>query len=186
MFAVTSMQINSVYSLLLLALPLPLVCAQGTVPTFEHSVGQAKYILVGRDPALGGTTIIPTVLVPVTLSFEAKKVAGKPFLMDASPDEMPVLHSPVFSNFAFPNGGTTQYADAMLRTTFPKAGGWHTLLGKPDVKAVEITVPVGYGYILTSKKSGRSFAIVDIEFLQKELFLQTSQAGGQANHRRDA
>jgi chitinase len=118
------------------------------------------------------------VLVPITLSFDAKKIAGKPFLMDAAPDVPRVLGSPVFSNFAFPSGGVTQYADAMLRTTFPKAGGWHTLLGKPEIKPIRIGVPVGYGYVLTSKKTGGSFAVVDIEFLQKELFKQLPKQEG--------
>ena len=148
-------------------------CPRSSTPS-----DRASYTLVGRDPAQGGTTTIPTVLVPVTLSFEAKKTAGKPFLMDAAPDVPRVLRSPVFSNFAFPSGGTTQYADAMLRTTFPKAEGWHTLLGKPEVKPVKITVPVGYGYILTSKKTGASFAVVDLEFLQKELFKQLPKQDG--------
>ena len=66
----------------------------------------------------------------------------------------------------------------MLRATFPKADGWHTLLGKPEVKPVKIAVPVGYGYILTSKKTGGSFAIVDLEFLQKELFQQLPKQEG--------
>jgi chitinase len=172
------MKIYSICSLLLLILALPLARAQGTVPTFEHSVGQAKYVLVGGDPARGGITTIPVVLVPVTLAFEAKKMAGKPFLMDAAADVPRVLRSPVFSKFAFPSGGTTQYADAMLRTTFPRADGWHTLLAKPEVKPIQITIPMGYGYILTSKQSGRSFAIVDLEFLQKELFQQIPRQEG--------
>ena len=134
--------------------------------------------LVGRDPAQGGTTTIPTVLVPVTLSFEARKTAGKPFIMDAAPDVPRVLRSPVFSRFDFPSGGTTQYADAMLRTTFPKAEGWHTLLAKPEVKPVTITVPLGYGYMFTSKKTGASFAVADLEFLQKELFKQLPKQSG--------
>ena len=171
------MKIYFIHSLFLLAL-LPPARAQGTVPTFEPSIGQVKYVLVGGDPVLGGITTIPTVVVPVTLSFEAKKIAGKPFLIDATSDLPRVLRSPVFSNFAFPSGGTTQYADAMLRTTFPKADGWHTLLGKPEVKAVQIAVPVGYGYILTSRQSGRSLAIVDIEFLQKEIFKQIPRQEG--------
>lgn len=162
------MQIRSFQLLSFLTLRLAL--AQGTVPTFEYSVGQAKYVLVGGDPARGGTTTVPTVLVPVTLAFESKKIAGRPYIMQAEPDVVRILDSPVFSNFRFPRGGTTQYADAMLRTTFRAANNWHTLLGKPDLKPVRITVPVGYGYVLTSKASGRSFAIVDIEFLQKELF----------------
>src|ERR1035437_10391743 len=158
----------------LLVLLLRIAHAQGTVPTFQYTAGEGSYTLVGGDPARGATTTIPTVLVPITLSFEAKKTAGKPFLMDVAPDVSRILSSPVFSNFAFPSGGTTQYADAMLRTTFPKAGGWHTLLGKPEVNFVRITVPVGYGYILTSKQTGSSFAVVDADFVQRELFKQLS------------
>lgn len=155
-----------------------MVCAQGTVPTFEHSVSQAKYILMGSDPALGTVTTIPVVLMSVTLAFESNTRAGKPFLMDATPDVPRVVRSPVFSNFAFPSGGTTQYADAMLRTTFPMAEKWHTLLGKPEVKPVQITIPVGYGYILSSKQSGGSLAIVDLEYLQKEIFKQLPRQEG--------
>jgi len=162
----------------LLVLPLGSARCQGTVPTFQHSVGQGSYVLLGRDPARGGVTTIPTVLVPIRLSFEAPKALGKPFMMDAATDVPRVLRSPVFSKFAFPSGGNTQYADAMLRTTFPKAEGWHTLLGKPEVKPVKITVPAGYGYILTSKKSGGSFAVVDLEFVEKELFKQLPKQEG--------
>jgi chitinase len=156
------------------------------VPTFDHTVGQASYTLAGRDPVQGGTTTIPTVLVPIALSFDAKKTAGKPFVMDPAADVSQVLRSPIFSRFAFASGNTTQYADAMLRSTFPKASGWHTLLGKPEVKPVKITIPAGYGYILTSKRNGGSFAVVDIEFLQRELFKQLSQAGWQTCHCHDA
>jgi chitinase len=148
------------------------------VPTFEHTIGQNSYTLVGRDPVQGGTTTIPTVLVPITLSFDSKKTAGKPFVMDAAADVTHVLRSPVFSKFAFPSGDTTQYVDAMLRTTFPKGDGWHTLLGQPEVKPIKITVPAGYGYILTSKKTGGSFAVVDVEFLQRELFKQLPKQDG--------
>jgi chitinase len=171
------MRIHSICLPFLLVLSLPFAEAQGTVPTFTHTVGQGSYTLVGRDPMQGGTTTIPTVLVPITLSFDAKKVDGKPFVMDAAADVSQILRSPVFSRFAFASG-TTQYADAMLRATFPKADGWHTLLGKPEVKPVTITVPVGYGYILTSKKSERSFAVVDVEFLQKEIFKQVPRQDG--------
>jgi chitinase len=172
------MRIKSICLLFLLELSLQLAHSQGTVPTFQHSVGQSSYTLAGRDPAKGGTTTIPTVLVPITLSFDAKKTAGKPFVMDAAADVSPVLHSPIFSKFAFASGNTTQYADAMLRSTFPKADGWHTLLGNPEVKPVKITIPVGYGYILTSKSNGGSFAVVDIEFLQQELFKQLPKQDG--------
>lgn len=152
--------------------------AQGTVPVFKYSVGANSYVLAGGDPARGGTTVIPTVLVPVALSFEAKKASGKPYVMDASDDVPKVLKSPVFEKFAFPYGGTTQYLDAMLRSTFPQAAEWHTLLGKPEVKPVKITVPAGYGYVLTSKQSGRAFAVADVEFVQRELFRQVPKQEG--------
>ncbi len=167
------------FGMLLFLLMLPgSAWTQGTVPTFRHALVQDCCTLVGRDPALGGTTTIPTMLVPVTLSFESKKQAGKPFTMDATPDVPRVVDSPIFNDFAFPSGGTTQYVDALLRTSFPKADGWHTLLGRPEVKPVAITIPVGYGYILTSKKDGGSFAIVDVEFVQKELFKQLPRQDG--------
>ena len=151
---------------LLLPLALCIARAQGTVPTFPYTSGQASYTLLGNDPAKGAATRIATVLVPITLSFEGKKA------MDAGPDVQSVLRSPVFANFAFPSGGNTQYADALLRAMFPTAAAWHTLLDKPEVKPVRITIPAGYGYILSSKKSGRSMAVADIEYLQHQLFQQ--------------
>jgi chitinase len=172
------MPVKLICLLFLLHLLLQPAHAQGTVPTFAHSAGQGSYRLTGRDPAQGGTTTIPTVIVPIALSFDAKKMAGKPCGMDAADDVSAILGSPIFSRFAFSAGNTTQYADAILRTTFPKAGGWHTLLGKPEVRPVKITIPVGYGYILTSKRNGGSFGVVDIEFLQREIFKQLPRQDG--------
>jgi len=169
---------KSICLLSLFALSLRFVNAQGTVPTFEHAIGKSSYKLVGHDPSQGVTTTIPTVLVPIKLLFDAKKNAGRPFAMDASADVPRVLHSPVFSKFAFVSGGTTQYADAMLRSTFAKSDAWHTLLSEPEVKPITVTVPVGYGYVLTSKKSGGSFAVVDVEFLQREIFKQVPKQDG--------
>jgi chitinase len=175
---ILDMRIKWICLLFLFDLSLQPAHAQGTVPTFEHSAGQSSYTLAGRDPVQGGTTTIPTVLVPIALSFDAKNLAGKPFVMDAATDVSPVLRSPIFSKFAFAAGNTTQYADAMLRSTFLKADGWHTLLGKPEIKPIKITVPVGYGYIITSKNNGGSLAVVDIEFLQRELFKQLPKQDG--------
>jgi hypothetical protein len=72
------MRIKSICLLLLLVPPLPCAHAQTTVPTFQHNAGQGSYALAGRDPAQGGATTIPVLLVPITLSFDAKKTAGKP------------------------------------------------------------------------------------------------------------
>ena len=172
------MRIKSLSLLFLLALPLPLARAQGTVPTFQRTVGTGTYTLAGRDPSQGGITNIPTVLVPIALSFETKKAGGKPFVMDAGRDVNGILQSPIFSKFDFPSGGNTQYADALLRSTFPSASGWHTLLAKPEVNPVKIAVPVGYGYVLTSKQSGSAFGVVDLEFVEKELFKQIPKQEG--------
>jgi len=172
------MRIKSLTLLFLLALPLPLVRAQGTVPTFQRTVGTGAYTLVGRDPSQGGVTNIPTVLVPIALSFETKMAGGKPFVMDAAQDVPGLVGSPIFSKFDFPTGGSTQYADALLRSTFPSASGWHTLLAKPEVNPVKIAVPAGYGYLLTSKRTGASFGVVDLEFVEKELFKQIPKQEG--------
>lgn len=162
----------------LAAFALPSIFAQGTVPTFQIKAGSSRLTLAGADPAANTTTTIPTVVVPVTLAFESKKQHGRDFVMDAHKDVEGLLQSPVFANHAFATGGTTQYADAMMRSTFPQAGNWHTLLGKPEIHPVQLQVPVGYGYILTSKKSGRSLAIVDLEFLQSELFKKVPRQEG--------
>jgi len=48
-------------------------------------------------------------MVPVQLSFDTKKVAGKPFVMDAAPDGSSIVRSPIFANFALPGDRPTQY-----------------------------------------------------------------------------
>ena len=152
--------------------------AQGTVPTFRMAIGQASYTLAGGDPVRGGTTTIPTLLVAVQLSFDSKKVAGKTFVMDAAPDTRSILRSPIFADFAFDGGRPTQYADALLRATIPGHPDWHTVLGRPEVKRVDVAVPSSAGYVLTSAKSGRSLAIVDLEWLQREIFRQVPKQDG--------
>jgi chitinase len=172
------MRLKLVCLLSLLAMTVQFSAAQGTVPTFTHTAADKSYTMAGQSPEQATTTTIPTVLVSVALDFESKKTGGKMFRMDARTDVPAVMRSPVFAKFAFGEAGTTQYADAMLRSTFPNAKSWHTLLGKPEVKPVTVTIPVGYGYVLTSKKSGGSVAVVDIEFLQKEIFKQVSKQDG--------
>ncbi len=156
---------------------------QGTAPTFRTMLGQSSLTVPGRDPAQGGaaagTTVIPTVLVPVRLEFASKMVAGKPFALDAAGDARQVLRSPVFSKAAF-GGETTQYADALLRATLGAAAGagWHTLLGKPEVRPVTVTIPAGYGYVLTSKRTGTVLGMADVEFVEKAIFQQIPKQDG--------
>ena len=154
---------------------------QIALPTFTRTYNAAgkdySYTVIGGDPAKGGTTTIPAVLVPITLTIEAPMdAAGKKAVLDASADVATVIHSPIFARYAFATG-KTQYTDAMMRTDFSKeaAKNWHTLLGKPKIVALKIDLPVGKGYVLTSKKTGRMLAMVDVVFMQQEIFKQLSK-----------
>lgn len=173
------MRIHPLFSLLFLVSTLPPAFAQSTVPTFRYTANNTAYTLLGHDPAQTGTTTIPTLLVPISLSFESRNMAGQPAQLDASSDVAHLLHSPVFSRAAFPNGGTTQFADALLRATFPNHPDWHTLFAQPEVnKTVSITVPSASGYLLSSKKAGTSLAVLDVQWLQRELFKRIGKQPG--------
>ncbi|MGC2399760.1 MAG: glycosyl hydrolase family 18 protein [Acidobacteriaceae bacterium] len=154
------------------------VLAQDSLPTFTRTYTahdqNYSYTVVGGDPAKGGTTTLPTVLAPITLTIEAPMDAsGAKAVLDAGPEVDRVLRSPIFSNYRF-SSGTTQYADAIMRADFSKgiAKDWHTLLQKPKVIPLKIDVPIGKGYVLTSKKTGRVLAMVDVLFMQQQIFQQ--------------
>ncbi len=167
-------RIKIVCVLSFLCLSIPPSHAQGTVPTFTRSIGGSTYTLAGRDPASSGTTTIPTVLVPITLTFEGPKAAQ----MSATADVPRILKSPIFTRFAFSTGNKTQYADGLLHATFPSDTAGHTDLGKPEIKPLTIAIPPGYGYILHSKKTGTTFAVVDVLFLEKQIFQQIPRQDG--------
>jgi chitinase len=98
--------------------------------------------------------------------------------VDAAPDVQRILRSPIFAKFPFGPAGNTQYADAMLRTMFPAAKRWHILLGKPQIAPLKIAVPVGYGYVLSSKRTRTFLFMADAEFLQREIFKRISRLDG--------
>ncbi len=151
---------------------------QGTAPTFHYNAGTGSVTLPGRDPAQGGTTVIPTMLVPVRLVFDAGMTPGKPLTLDSAGDVPRVLRSPVFAKMTFAGEGTTQYADALLRATTGTAADWHTLLGQPEVRPVTVEIPPGYGYILTSKRTGTRLGMADVEYVQREIFRQIPRQDG--------
>lgn len=150
---------------------------QGTAPNFRHSTKDGFVTLPGRDPAQGGTTVIPTVLVPVRLQFDARSTANKPFTLDASEDTSQILHSPVFSKVSF-GAESTQYVDAMLRASLEAPAEWHTMLGLPAVRPVTVRIPVGYGYVLTSKRTGTVLGMADVEYVQHAIFQQIPHEDG--------
>src|SRR6476620_7466107 len=154
-----------------------------SLPTFTSTATVAgttyTYTLLGGDPARGGTTTIPTVLVAITLTIDAPMdAAGRKAVLDAGPIAQQVIRSPIFADYPFASG-TTQYADALMRADFYAEGGsgdWHTRLGQPKVVPLKIDVPIGRGYVLTSKKTGRMLAMVDLRFMQQEIFNQLPKA----------
>lgn len=150
-----------------------LVQARGTVPTFTQTIDGKTYTFAGQDPAHDGTTVIPTVLVPIRLTF-----AGKTISLDAKQNVSRLLQSPIFAKYRFADGEKTQYGDALLAATFPDAKQGHTLLGKPQLKAITIHVPVGRGYLLHAGNSGRSFAVVDLQYIEKQLFRKIPKQPG--------
>lgn len=154
------------------------IYGQGTAPTFRYDTGHGSFTLPGANPAEGKTTVIPTVLVPVRLQFDAKRVAGKPLILDASADVPRVLHSPIFTKASFGAQGTTQYVDAMLRATTGASAVGHTLLGKPEIRPVTVEIPAGYGYVLSSKRTGTLLAMADVEYLQRAIFLKIPHEDG--------
>ena len=149
---------------------------QGTAPIFRYNTNHGMVTLPGRDPAQGGTTVIPTLLVPVRLRFDAR--SDKPLILDAAVDLPRVLNSPVFSKGTFGTEEPTEYADAMLRATTGTAAGWHTLLGKPAVHPVTVEIPTGYGYVLTSKRTRTRLGMADAEYVQRAIFQQIPRQEG--------
>jgi chitinase len=162
----------------ILLLPVSTYAQDMALPTFTRTYNSAgtgySYTVVGIDPGKGGVTTIPTVLVPITLTIEAPMdAAGKRAVLDASPDVARVIASPIFARYPFASG-KTQYTDAIMRADFHQeaAKDWHTLLGKPKVVPLKIDVPIGKGYVLISRKTGRMLAMVDVLFMQQEIFKQ--------------
>lgn len=145
-----------------------------TTPMFQHTENGAAYSIAGQNPAQGGTTRIPVIIIPIALQFASH--GGE--LLDATSAIPQLLQSPLFVPFPFPGQASTQYADGMLRASFPHADNWHTLLAKSDVLGeVTIQVPREAGYLLTSKQGGK-LGIADIDFIQRELFKRVPKHPG--------
>ncbi|MFC5864949.1 glycosyl hydrolase family 18 protein [Acidicapsa dinghuensis] len=156
-----------------LLLLVPRVWAQGTVPTFQRTLGGNAYTMAGHDPAVAGTTTVPVLLVPITLTFE-----GHSERMSAEADVARVLESPIFKPVALGGSAPMQYGDALLHATFPQGAVGHTVLEKPEVQPITIDIPAGNGYLLHSRKNGGAFAVVDSEYVQKDLFRQIPWTAG--------
>ncbi len=189
-------RLGPIYLALIISLALVPGCSErqpsGTslsFPTFTRSASiagrEVHYVVAGRSPEKGGTTVIPTALIPVSFVFEgATDTAGKKLEVSAASEVSKVIQSPIFQKFAFATGDT-QYGDAVERAEFYQtaaAKDWHTLLGRPRVTPpLQIDIPPADGYVLTSKRTGRSLAVVDLDFVQSQLFRSFSKMRISAN-----
>jgi hypothetical protein len=91
------------------------------------------YAMVGKSPTTGGTTSIPTAILPITFVFDAYKDAnGNKLSISASGVLGKATKSPNWIAYSY-STGHTQFADAVQRAEFYKTmgTGWHTLIGTP-------------------------------------------------------
>jgi len=126
-----------------------LLLAAAAVPTMQYE---------GLTVAGGGT--VETVLAPIELEFENG-------VLNAAADVRAIEQSPVFQPYAFGGGAKAQYGDALAQ----KVGSTFKL-GRPEVRPVKIVVPPGSGYRM------KSMAVMDVQFVQRELFKQIPKMPG--------
>jgi hypothetical protein len=106
------------------------------------------YDMVGTNPVDGGTTTVPTEIIPLRLHFADGHV------LDATPDAADAAGSPLFQPAPF-DEGTTQYGDAIQRGEFWSVMNpdYHVLLAQPSVlDTVDLTVPPAQGSVFLTTK----------------------------------
>jgi hypothetical protein len=143
-----------------------------TVPywssSFTDPTNQVTYpfTMVGSDPRLGGSTSVPTEIIPLRFNFVAgsqdvtalgASATALSVSMDATGNAADVVSSPIFTNANFPisSDAGVQYGDAVMRAQFGKVGtGYHVVLGQPLVMpSVSIDVPEGLGVAVLNSKN---------------------------------
>src|SRR5215467_1132782 len=82
------------------------------------------FTIIGGDPAAGGTTVIPVVIIPYRFTFDdgGGVIDASTDVVDGIDEVDGILGSPVFQDYPFTAGssalGTTQFGDAYLRAAF--------------------------------------------------------------------
>lgn len=147
-----------------------------SVPHFNGSFANngrtVTYTIVGARPQDGGSTVVPTQLLPISLVFDGYvDEKGDPLVLDPEPVLARVKGSPNFKNAEYATG-FTQFADAVQRAQFYRTMGeeWHTLLGNPEMlKALQIEVPAGSARVFRTRGTGVVYAVVDSGFFISQL-----------------
>lgn len=147
-----------------------------SVPHFSGSFawqGNAyPYSIVGNSPQAGGSTEVPTQIIPISMFFEEyMDEDGSSLVLDPGPILPRVKSSPNFRSAPYETG-FTQFADAVQRAQFARTAGqdWHTLLGKPQfLRPVRIDVPRGAAKVYRNRSTGVVYAVVDTSFFISHL-----------------
>jgi len=152
---------------------------QGRIFSVPHFTGSFAwqgnaypYTMVGTRPQTGGTTEIPTQIIPISMFFEEyADENGQPLVLDPAPILSRVQSSPNFHNANYQTG-FTQFADAVQRAQFAATANpdWHTLLGKPQLlQSLRIDVPPGFAKVFHNRSTGVTYAVVDSAFFISHL-----------------
>lgn len=147
-----------------------------TVPHFTGSFAfegsTFPYTIVGGTPQAGGSTQIPTQLLPVGMLFEGfVDDKGEPIYLEPGTVIGRVRNSPNFRSASYQTG-FTQFADGVQRAQFfhSMAPDWHTLLDSPQlVKPINILVPRGMAKVFRIPGTRTVYAVVDSAFFVSQL-----------------
>jgi len=141
-----------------------------------------NYNMVGTAPSTGTSTTVPVFIIPIALQYKTSTgtTTFTPATLQSNGASAitNTLNSPIFQNMDWKAGdgvtdlGTTQYEDAFQRGNFwgqvKTATGYHVLLGKPRVAAVQtFVVPPQYGHVAT--EFGVTVGVADINWFDSKL-----------------
>jgi hypothetical protein len=128
---------------------------QSPFPSIDPNLFDFFFVMIGNQPQLGGTTVIPAKMTAVSLQLlngDGTVKTNVPF----APFEDLIEDSPNFRNANY-TVGRTQFADAVQRAEFfnMMEENWHTLLNPRFVNRATLQVPqtvqvqFGDGTVLT-------------------------------------
>ncbi len=150
--------------------------ATSTIPTFSGSFSYSgksyTYIMAGGDPTKGGTTSVPTVILPLKVVVSGTTFDGSSRLND-------VLNSPNFKTANYSVGNSLQFQDAVQIAQFYNSRGanWHTTLGTPRVLPTQtLKVPALDGSV-GSRNGGTQFGEVSMIWWQGQMTKILKAAG---------
>ena len=129
----------------------PTIDGLNTVATFDGAFvaeagssenGNFRFTMIGNDPRVGGTTVLPANIDEVSL--QLLNADGSVFkTVSYAPFEQATLNSPNFVPLDYRSGHNIEYADAVQRAEFyhTMKNNWHTVLFPQVVNRVTVAVP---------------------------------------------